>query len=109
MTLCRGVGVARDRWRGTLQRCAMLRALRLTWVLVAGGGSLLASDAWWPANDETKFQRTGAWTWASHRYAAEFALVTREDGAALEFTCEARTAVLGLDTLTPPNHYGPPE
>ena len=86
---------------------------------IALGGFLLAfgfwvpagaaPDTWWLANDETRITRQGTWRWTSHRYAAESALATTEDGAALEFSAEGRTLVLGLDTLTPPNHFGPPE
>jgi hypothetical protein len=68
-----------------------------------------AADEFWPANDATRITRTGEWRWTSHRYAADSALVTKQDGAALEFTFQGRTLVLVLDTLTPPNNYGPPE
>lgn len=73
---------------------------------------LLAADAggpaWLSAHDPA-VARTGGWQWTSHRYAAESALETMEDGAALEFTVRGRALVLGLDTLTPPNNYAPPE
>lgn len=68
-----------------------------------------AADAFWPANDATRVARTGEWRWTSHRYAADSALVTTQDGAALELTLQERGLVLCLDTLTPPNNYGPPE
>lgn len=74
----------------------------------AGLGSARAGDVWWPANQSDVISRSGRWEWTSHRYAAESALVTREDGAALEFSFTGRGLVLALDTLTPPN-YGPPE
>lgn len=63
----------------------------------------------WAANDAAFFKRSGEWAWTSHRYAAESALVTKQPGAALEFSFHGRAAVLELDTLTPPNHFGPPE
>jgi len=68
-----------------------------------------AVDQFWPANDASRINRSGEWRWTSHRYAADSALVTTQDGAALEFTFQGRTLVLVLDTLTPPNNYGPPE
>lgn len=68
-----------------------------------------AADDFWPANDATRVSRTGEWRWTSHRYAADSALVTTQDGAALELKLEGRGLVLCLDTLTPPNNYGPPE
>jgi len=68
-----------------------------------------AAGEFWPANDATRINRTGEWRWASHRYAADSALVTTQDGAAIEFTFHGRMLVLVLDTLTPPNNYGPPE
>lgn len=68
-----------------------------------------ARAEWWPAGERGKIHSSGTWTTTTHRYAAEPALATREPGAALEFSTEARLVVLGLDTLTPPNHYGPPE
>lgn len=63
----------------------------------------------WAANDATFFQRSGEWVWTSHRYAAESALATKQPRASLEFSFTGRGVVLGLDTLTPPNHFGPPE
>jgi hypothetical protein len=67
------------------------------------------AERWIPAGDATQVQRTGRWEWNSHRYAAESALATREDGAALECAFAGRSVVLCLDTLTPPNNYGAPE
>lgn len=64
---------------------------------------------WLPANDTQKIIRRGNWIWTSHRYPADSALATREDGATLELTFRGRALVLCLDTLTPPNNYGPPE
>lgn len=61
------------------------------------------------ADDTTRVQRTGDWRWTAHRYAASSALVTSSEGAALEFSYRGHGLVLCLDTLTPPNHYGPPE
>jgi len=68
-----------------------------------------AAAEFWPANDATRISRTGEWRWTSHRYAADSALVTTHEGAAIEFAFHGRTLVLELDTLTPPNNYGPPE
>ncbi|MDO8541953.1 MAG: hypothetical protein Q7S40_16065 [Opitutaceae bacterium] len=70
--------------------------------------SIAAAERWIPANDSVAVQRTGAWTWTGHRYAADQALVTSEDGAALEVEFSGAALVLCLDTLTPPN-YGRPE
>lgn len=61
------------------------------------------------ANDAARVQRTGDWRWTSHRYALEAALATHQDGAAVELSARGRGVVLCLDTLTPPNNYGPPE
>ncbi len=61
------------------------------------------------ANDAAKVARQGAWVWNSHRYAKEGALATNEDGAELRFDFQGQCLVLCLDTLTPPNEYGPPE
>src|SRR5688500_14664561 len=66
-----------------------------------------ASAVWIAANDEVNVMRSGGWEWNSHRYAAESALETSQDGASLEFTFRGRALVLALDTLTPPNNYGP--
>ncbi len=85
------------------------KALLAAWLAVIPCLTLQAADAWWPANDATKISRNGSWQWTAHRYAADSALVTEEDGAALEFSYTGRTLVLVLDTLTPPNHFGPPE
>src|ERR1044072_7734256 len=64
-------------------------------------------DAVWPAND-SRIQRTGGWEWTSHRYAADKALVTSNDGARLELPYQGCALVLCLDTLTPVN-YGSPQ
>lgn len=63
----------------------------------------------WRSADDAVFTRSGVWEWTTHRYAAQGALVTQEDGAALEFEFRGAAAVLVLDTLTPPNNFGPPE
>ncbi len=78
---------------------------------LAGLGLLAAraADEFCPANDAARVTRSGEWRWTSHRYAADAALVTAQDGAALEVAAGDRGLVLCLDTLTPPNHYGPPE
>jgi hypothetical protein len=68
-----------------------------------------AADDFWLANDATRVARSGEWRWTGHRYAADSALVTTQEGAALELTLDGRGLVLCLDTLTPPNNYGPPE
>ncbi|MBL9212495.1 MAG: hypothetical protein JNL92_18690 [Opitutaceae bacterium] len=68
-----------------------------------------AADDFWRANDATRITRAGEWRWSSHRYAAEPALISVEEGASLELSFEGRSLVLYLDTLTPPNNYGPPE
>lgn len=90
--VCRGVGV---------------RRFTLVWLLVLT--SACAGEAWWPADDAASVRRTGGWTVARHRYASEQALSTTEDGAALELSFTGFALVLCLDTLTPPNQYGPPE
>jgi hypothetical protein len=85
----------------------------LTTLLSLGLSAVLAAadnfaSTWLPASD-ARVTRVGHWDWNSHRYAAESALETTEDGAALEFSFRGRALVLALDTLTPPNNYGPPE
>lgn len=84
------------------------RLALLTMALLGVGGRLRA-EQWISARDATQMRPTGRWEWNSHRYAAESALATTEDGAALEFAFQGRAVVLCLDTLTPPNNYGPPE
>src|SRR5687768_14805923 len=82
------------------------------WLLRALSSVLSAADTsavWIAANDEVNVMRSGSWEWNSHRYAAESALETSQDGASLEFTFRGRALVMALDTLTPPNNYGPPE
>lgn len=78
-------------------------------VALTNASWLRAGELYWPADDTTKIQRTGTWQRNAHRYAREPALETTEDGAALEFAFTGKGLVLCLDTLTPPNRYGPPE
>jgi hypothetical protein len=87
-----------------LQWSALL-AFAVPCALMAAG----ANETTWLSANDAAVTRRGQWQWTSHRYAAESALETMEDGAALEFTVRGRALVLGLDTLTPPNNYGPPE
>ena len=72
-------------------------------------GAAFGSTRWVSAEDVNQLSRSGAWQWTSHRYAADSALTTVEDGAALEYAFVGCTLVLCLDTLTPPNNYGQPE
>src|SRR4051812_39971499 len=81
----------------------------LFWFGLIEVASVSGADTWWSANDTARIKRSGTWEWTSHRYAVDSALATKEDGAALEFSAEGRAVVLGLDTLTPRNHFGPPE
>ena len=67
-----------------------------------------AQEMFWRADDAAHVKRSGDWAWTSHRYAANGAFATSEDGAALEVTFTGRGLVLCLDTLTPPNNFGPP-
>jgi hypothetical protein len=83
----------------------MIRIFSILSLLLCGAH---AADRWVPANEPGVVQASGSWQWTSHRYAAESAMVTREDGAALEFGYEGYAVILALDTLTPPN-YGAPE
>lgn len=78
-------------------------------VALTNASSLRAGEVYWPADDAAKIRRTGEWQRNTHRYAGEPALETTEDGAALEVAFTGKALVLCLDTLTPPNHYGPPE
>lgn len=78
-------------------------------VFAATPAPLGAAEQWWPADDASRIQRTGAWQRNAHRYAQEPAIETVEEGAALEVAFTGKALVLCLDTLTPPNHYGPPE
>jgi len=86
-----------------------IRWLLLGIIIAAHVGVALGAERWISAEDASQLTRSGAWQWTSHRYAADSALVTVEDGAALEYTFTGCTLVLCLDTLTPPNSYGPPE
>jgi hypothetical protein len=86
----------------------MLKPAALLCLVCCASAFTFGAESWWPANDTENVKRSGAWQWTSHRYAAEHALVTVEDGAALELSYEGRALVLCLDTLTPPN-YGRPE
>ncbi|MBI4622954.1 MAG: hypothetical protein HY736_06965 [Verrucomicrobia bacterium] len=86
-----------------------IRALVFGFAFFLPGFSALGRESVWAANDSTRVERSGAWAWTSHRYAATHALATVEDGAALELGYNGRGLILGLDTLTPPNNYGPPE
>ncbi len=84
----------------------------IVWLLLASlvlPPTAAAAENWWPAIDAGRFARSGRWEATAHRYAAEPALATKEDGAAIEFTFRGRALVLSLDTLTPPNNFGPPE
>lgn len=88
--------------------------MRKRWLLVgiiiaAHVDVIFGATRWVSAEDANQLSRSGAWQWTSHRYAADSALVTIEDGAALEYTFTGCTLVLCLDTLTPPNNYGLPE
>jgi hypothetical protein len=91
----------------------MAAAIWATGALLAAAESRAAADAagriFISANDTAKVTRSGAWQWISHRYAAESALETREEGATLALTFAGGSLILCLDTLTPPNNYGPPE
>jgi hypothetical protein len=77
-------------------------------LLLACSSAAEAATTWIPA-DDTRIARAGSWQWTAHRYAEQRAMVTADEGAALEFEYVGRTAVLVLDTLTPPNNFGPPE
>ena len=78
-------------------------------VFLALASIAAAADAWLGPDDVARLRRTGEWRVTRHRYAADAALATTQDGAALELTFQGRELVLCLDTLTPPNNYGPPE
>lgn len=82
-------------------------------LLLAALGRAAAADSagetWIAANDPVKVVRSGDWQWTNHRYAAESAFETMEDGAALEVSFHGRALIVCFDTLTPPNNYGPPE
>ncbi len=67
-----------------------------------------APEDWIPAADASLVRREGAWAAARHRYAAADALVTREDGAALEVTFRGGGLAVAFDSLTVPS-YGRPE
>ncbi|MDP3073664.1 MAG: hypothetical protein Q8N18_25495 [Opitutaceae bacterium] len=86
-----------------------VRTFALGLALILPGFSAWGQTSEWAANDSTRVERSGAWTWTSHRFAATRAFATVEEGAALEVSCRGRGLVLGLDTLTPPNNYGPPD
>ena len=86
-------------------RAAAIVALGVLRVVAAGQ----SDPTWIPANDDQRIVRTGTWQWDSHRYAAESALETTEDGASLELTIRGGGLVLCFDTMTPPNNYGPLE
>ena len=65
--------------------------------LLGGGIVVFAAesmDRWVAANDEANVERTGRWEWNSHRYAADSALETTEDGAALELAFGSGALVL---------------
>jgi hypothetical protein len=91
----------------------LLKPATLSWILLAHlllvPAAAGADAVWWPATDTERFVQSGQWDTTAHRYAAEQALATRQEGAAIEFTFRGRALVLCLDTLTPPNNYGPPE
>ncbi|HUR57730.1 MAG TPA: hypothetical protein VM029_08470 [Opitutaceae bacterium] len=89
-----------------MHRAHLTRILALSLALFAHA---TGAETWWPANDGGKVTRRGSWEWTSHRYAADSALVTFEDGAALEVDWEGTTLVLGLDLPTPPNYHTLPE
>ena len=61
---------------------------------------------WLPVVDGKRIKRFGRWDfhWLAHTPAD--ALVTYEDGAALEFSFSGLGLILRLSTLTPPNYSG---
>ena len=61
-------------------RCAAILSAGLAGVVARAEG---AGTAWLSANDSQIITRTGDWQWTSHRYAAESALATVQDGAVI--------------------------